>query len=45
MKMFDEKGDTKDIFHKEEMKWVEFVDEENKPTWEKVRVFDTYSQA
>jgi glycosyltransferase involved in cell wall biosynthesis len=33
MKMFDEKGDTKDIFHKEEIKWVEFVDEDNKPTW------------
>jgi glycosyltransferase involved in cell wall biosynthesis len=33
IKMFDENGDTKDIFHKTEIKWVDFIDEENKPSW------------
>jgi hypothetical protein len=33
MKMFDENGDTQDIFHREEFKWVDFVDEKVKPSW------------
>jgi glycosyltransferase involved in cell wall biosynthesis len=33
IKMFDENGVTRDIFHSSEIKWVDFVDEENKPSW------------
>jgi glycosyltransferase involved in cell wall biosynthesis len=32
IKMFDENGVTQDIFHSSEIKWVDFVDEENKPS-------------
>ena len=33
IKTFDENGCTQDIFHKTEMKWVDFVNEKNKPSW------------
>ena len=33
MSMFNENGETQDVFHKEEINWIDFIKEENKPCW------------